>query len=365
MSEFKKSVVFYTGYSPTFSGEQGSKCYGSELCCKNIAERLAVNYEVHVFSDGNIFSVTNNDVNYHNFGYYNTFQKKYEQSRGKIIDVLVISRYINFFIHNVPKAKKIIFWSHDTTVQPYYDGVKLHGEGGPFTINLLNKIDTYITLTKTHKEFVYKWLSEFKELTDQEKSKFIVLGNAFNPKLFQHEEEKIERVENRFIYCSDPNRGLGAALDVIKRLHDVDNSVTLEVYYGELSQELKEKAELLPFVHINGKLEQSDLIKEMYKSDMLLYPSFFFETYCMVALECQMAGVIPITSDFGALKDTVADRGITVSFEDVPYEQFIDKMVEETLKLMNDPERKLKMRLEGLKFASEQTYDNIVPEPAA
>jgi hypothetical protein len=172
MSEFKKSVVFYTGYSPSFSGEQGSKCYGSELCCKNIAERLAVNYEVHVFSDGNIFSITNNNVNYHNFGHYDTFQKKYIQNRGKIIDVLVISRYINFFIYNVPKAKKIIFWSHDTTVQPYYDGAKLHDEGGPFTLNLLDKIDFYITLTPTHKNLVFDWLQKSREFTDLEKSKF-------------------------------------------------------------------------------------------------------------------------------------------------------------------------------------------------
>lgn len=360
----KTCIVFYTGYSPCFSEFfPDTKCYGSELCTRNIAENLVkCNYEVHIFSDGNIISNVSNGVNYHNFQYYNQFQDKFFELHNRKIDVLVISRYINFFIYCIPKVEKIFFWSHDTTVQPYYGGVKLFDEGSYFLLNVLDKIDRYIVLSETHRIFVFEWLQKVRTLTDSEKEKFIVIGNGLDYKLFEN-LHKVRRIPNRFIYCSDPTRGLSQALDVLEIVYKEEKNITLEVYYADVSEDLKKRIKELPFVHLNGKVEQKDLIVEMCKSEFLMYPSFFFETYCMVALECQMAGVIPIVHKTGALIDTVGDRGISIAIKgNTPedYKELINELAIETLKLIKDETRKKEFRKKGIEFAKNQTYKKIV-----
>lgn len=362
-----KVIVFYTGYSPSFNEKDPNNksilCYGSELCTKNVAETLVKRgYEVHIFSDGNFKPSKFNGVVFHNVFQYNEFQKDNE------IDVLIISRYINFFIYCVPRVKKILFWSHDTTVQPFYDGVKLADEGSYFTLNMLNKLDRYIALTETHKNWIWTdWLERARSLTDEEKKKFIVIGNGLNERNFD-KEVKVERIKNRFIYSSDPDRALALTLDLFQRIHAVENSVTLEVFHSNLRPELKQKIDTMPYVHYNGKVSQEQLAIEMQKSDFWLYPTHFYETYCMVGLECQMAGVIPIVRKLGGLIDTVGDRGLQIELEPAKtvdearqkMEEFCDKFVIETLKLILDEPRKDKYRKMCMEWARTQNYNNIV-----
>jgi glycosyltransferase involved in cell wall biosynthesis len=202
-------------------------------------------------------------------------------------------------------------------------------------------------------------LGRIRKLTDDEQKKFIILGNGLDKSLFEL-QEPVERVRNKFIYCSDPNRGLGVGLEVIQRLHAIASDVTYEIYYSKLNDELAKKVESMPYVKMNGKVSQKDLIRELHKCEYLMYPSFFFETYCMVALECQMAGVVPIVNKFGALIDTVGDRGLVLESSDKTIKGLIDTMVIETLKLMDDPARKQMYVDKGKKWAVEQEYSLIV-----
>ena len=363
----RKIVVFYTGYSPSFNPKDPNnnsvECYGSELCTRNIAEQLAKNnYDVHIFSSGNNQISTYNDVTYHNTFTYTNFQ------RNNIIDILVISRYINFFIYNVPIAKKVIFWSHDTTVQPSFMGLSLNDNGAQFTLNILHHIDKYVALTPTHKNFIVNnYFGQIRYLTGEEQEKFVVIGNGLIPEYFS-EQPKITKIKNRFIYSSNPDRGLDVTLDLIQKIHAVKESVTLHVFYSKLPENLAKRISTMPYVTFHGKVTQKELAVEMMKSEFWLYPPHFYETYCMTAIECQMAGVIPIVRKYGGLVDVVGDRGINLELKEWKTAEemtrnlsiFSNTLVEMTLKLMDDEAEKERLRKMGIEFASRQRYSEIV-----
>jgi glycosyltransferase involved in cell wall biosynthesis len=401
MTTHKKCVVFWTGYSPCFSpGENDTgACFGAELCTRNVAERLAEFYDVHIFSLGNEISNEHKSVKYHNSLYYNTFQTKYTNITKRPIDVLIVSRYINFFAYCTANAKKIIFWSHDTTVQPFFDGRSFPSDGAYLTLNLLHNIHTYVTLSPAHYKFVLDWLGKVRPLTDEEKNKFKILGNGLDLTLFKDEKKEsneeeseesekemsseednksndeenessekkdekqnttISRVPHKFVYYSDPVRGLKQALHCIQRLHAVHEDVTFDVY-RELDQETMRVIEGMPYVKVHGKVSQAELFKKLKQCEYLMYPCCFFETYCMTALECQMAGVIPIVKGVGALIDTVGPRGICITTGNTEGE-ILDKIVSETLKLMEDVELQKTLRKAGREFAESQSYPHIVSQ---
>jgi hypothetical protein len=363
----KKIIAFYTGYTPSFNpndpNNNSIECYGSELCTKNVAENLVANrYDVHIFSSGNCPTSSCNGVIYHNILAYPNFQ------RQNVIDALIISRYINFFIYNVPIVKKIIFWSHDTTVQPAFNGVMLNNNGAEFALNVLCHIDKYVALTPTHKKFILDdYLGRVRGLTETEQKKFIIIGNGLVPDFFS-DQSKIIRIKDRFIYSSNPERGLDLTLDLIERLYEKRKSITLHIFYSTLNERLRKRISTIPYVTFHGKISQKELAVEMMKSEFWLYPPFFYETYCMTAIECQMAGVIPIVRKYGGLIDTVEDRGINLELKDwksdnernLNISNFTNTVVDATLKLMDDETEKERLRKMGFKFANEQRYSEIV-----
>jgi glycosyltransferase involved in cell wall biosynthesis len=65
-------------------------------------------------------------------------------------------------------------------------------------------------------------------------------------------------------------------------------------------------------IFTHGRVNQEELAKAMYESNFWTYPTQFMETSCITALEAQAAGVIPVTSELAALKETVAIEGLRV-----------------------------------------------------
>jgi glycosyltransferase involved in cell wall biosynthesis len=121
--------------------------------------------------------------------------------------------------------------------------------------------------------------------------------------------------ENSFFWASSMDRGLQNLMvlwDVIitewpeARLTIARNNVLSQ---GVLEEFLTKHKDSVIFL---GKIEQNRLIKIMQESEYWLYPTDFIETYCMVALEAKKSGCICITSNLGALPDTIGDDGFLV-----------------------------------------------------
>jgi len=151
-----------------------------------------------------------------------------------------------------------------------------------------------------------------------------VIGNGVHLADFLGSEP---RGRKRLVYTSAPTRGLAlvpALYLELKRLHpdlelhvfsgfevyDTDRpyAAPLRARYDATLAELRD----LPDCHIHGNILQKALARELMRSAILFYPNTVLETSCIAAMEAMAAGCVVVTSEAGALPETVGDAGVLV-----------------------------------------------------
>ena len=80
------------------------------------------------------------------------------------------------------------------------------------------------------------------------------------------------------------------------------------IFTGDQLQEIKK----YDYIFVQGFIKNEDLIREFQSSNIWLYPTNFVETYCISALEAQMAGCLCIASPTGSLSEIVGNRGVLI-----------------------------------------------------
>lgn len=191
-------------------------------------------------------------------------------------------------------AEKTFLWLHDVP-QDYW-----------FKPDRMAKIDHIFALSEYHKSLVPKNYQD----------KVIITSNGVD--IRQFEGHKIERNSRKVIYTSSYDRGLEHLLyiwpDVLKKIPDAE----LHIYYGwgtfdklrteEKFREWKSwmltQMRDLAGVHEHGRVDQMTLAREMCSSSVFAYPCHFEEISCISAMKAQIAGCIPLTTDYAALAET-------------------------------------------------------------
>jgi hypothetical protein len=193
----------------------------------------------------------------------------------------------------------------------------------------------------------------------QEKLK--IIGNAIETKYWEHD---IKKIKNRFIWTSNPVRGLKELVSYFHEIHAKYPDAELYVYRGleEFTDKtIIDEMQKYPYIHFKGKLENKDLIPEFMKAEFWLYPTTWAETYCISALEAQLSGCVCITTRLAALTDTIGDRGILVDKQ--PYTpEYKKEMLDALYKIMDDPKLKEEYSAKGKKWAMEQNWKNRTQE---
>jgi len=333
----KPLLVFYTGYSTIYSNKE---IYGSELALQSLTKYLQQDYRIVVFSENcELQGIIN--------GVMSLPARNFEQFQAvNEIDVMVISRYICFFMEHKLRAKKTFVWIHDTTFQPYWNGMRMRNEGRYLMQNMDSQIDGYITLTEWHRKLVSQHYGI-------EPHKIHIIGNGLRPELF---EQKTEKIPQRFIYTSCPKRGLTLLLKYFQKIHEEFDNAELYIFRGKESftKEQLDTIDKLPYVYYEGGVPQSRTAVEFQKADVWFYPTNFPETYCMTALEAQMAGCICIATDFAALSETVNNRGVLCKevYASEEYEEFMLQKVRDALNGKLED-----LRAKGKEWASQQTWE--------
>jgi glycosyltransferase involved in cell wall biosynthesis len=127
-------------------------------------------------------------------------------------------------------------------------------------------------------------------------------------------DQDIERIAGRCIFCSVPDRGL----DILRVLWPMIKEkaphaslvITSDYRLWGAPAPLNHQYRLawlhLPDVAFLGKVERSRLVQEQLAAEVMSYPCTYEELFCISAAECQVAGAIPVTSDYGALPTTNA-----------------------------------------------------------
>lgn len=173
-------------------------------------------------------------------------------------------------------------------------------------------------------------------------------------------------------YFSSYDRGLEYLLKAWPMLQEKIPNLTLEICYGwDLYDKTrksiievawrKEMTELMkqPGITEHGRVSKEILDEITSQCDIWAYPTNWWETNCITALNCQKFGVIPVTFAYAGLKDT-AYSGVVLPFENGANDEgALDAFYEELIKLANDKDRLAKLKEEAKSGAENFAWKNI------
>lgn len=338
------SVVFFCGsaweeWSPK---SVGSGIGGSEEAVIHMSRELVkLGYDVTVYNSCGSDEGIHDGVKYVNH---------YKFSKKDFYNILIAWRN-NAFEFGL-NARKRFLWIHDV----------------PYT--LLNspdecaQTDKAIVLSEYHKSLL---APKFPE------EKIFVSTNGVNYKDFEF-DEKIERDPNRMIFASSHVRGIIHLLRVWKEIREANPKATLHLYYGwdtydkmlkEGYCDGKEKAEIVALcnqegITDHGRIGHRELAKEYLKAGIWVYPSHFPEISCIAAMKAQVAGCVPVFTDFAALKETVKAGIVIPGNAEDPNVFFEWKMA--LIELLKNPEAQEEIRSLVLKHREEFHWKDVAKQ---
>lgn len=185
--------------------------------------------------------------------------------------------------------------------------VKIHWSTDQYTIgnyatDIVPFVDKIVCISPYHME---DYQSRYNPPED--KITYIDLGVRL-----QDYPTKIEKVLNRFIFCSVPERGLSVIKYIWPHIKEALPDATLVVtsdhrLWGSHSpNNHRYRLDLLgqDGIVFLGAVSRHELAKHQAQAQIHLYPCLYEELFCISAAECQAVGAYPITSDVGALATT-------------------------------------------------------------
>ena len=250
------------------------------------------------------------------------------------VDVAIMARDWNLGFLPV-KAKKKFFWTGDS-----YDQFATYGIGDT---RIVNAFDGLFTVSDWHSETLCK-ASGFPL------AKTRPLRNGVHLPYFEGSET---RNAKRLIYSSSPYRGLLFLISTFPAIKAKHPEAELHIFSGydvyagapgtprNLLQEFEAMKTAFGKIDgcvMRGNIPQAELAQEMLQASILAYPNIFEETSCITAMEAKAGGCVIVTSDKGALKETVGSGGVLIG-GDPRNSKYREYFVDAINNLLDDEER--------------------------
>lgn len=333
-------VAIYTGYSGAFTGRdvQGDGVWGSELAAVKLAEALAPACDVTVFCEcaGMEAPERVRGVAYLPRQFYGEWAKR------RAVDLLIVSRYLHFFLEfDATAARAVVLWLHDKVPHYMWRDTALPSMGGPLFANVLPALRGIVCVSE--------WQAVELVRAEPKAAPLVrVIGNALN--WAAPAAPPPARVPGRMIFCTDPARGLDVLLLLFERVRAQVPHASLHVYWSALPAPLPEGAAFM------GKASSEQLRDAMLQAEVMAYPNLGHETYCMAALEAQAAGVVVVARAYSGLYTTVGDRGVLIPGADVRAPEWQDAAVGHIVRLLRDAALREGYSAAGAAWARAQTW---------
>lgn len=261
-------------------------------------------------------------------------------------DIYIVSRICNMLDDVYAEAELKLLWLHDVVPVNWKN-------------RLLLKADRILCLSNWHKNNVIK---ECNVHPDQ----IIVTRNGVDLERF---DKEIKRNKYKVINSSSPDRSFNVLLNYWNEIKTKVPQAELHLFYGFNNMEkmapfnlniandlifLKNKLNEMKDsgVIFHGRVNHERLAEEFLSAGIWAYPTAFFETSCVSGMESLIGGAKCITSDRGALSETIIN-GIKIPGDcnSEEYKKiFIDEMVKALTNEMDDIERKEIQNLAKQKF---------------
>lgn len=150
-------------------------------------------------------------------------------------------------------------------------------------------------------------------------------------------EKEVEKVPNRLIFTSVPDRGLEFVARTLPRIREAIPDVSLVVtsdyrLWGVPSPMNSQFMTMFlrePNVQFLGAIGRQRLVEEQLKAQILYYPATYEELFCIACAESMVAGTLPITTGIGALSTT--NMGVLIdgnAKNGDTQKAFVDKTIE-------------------------------------
>jgi glycosyltransferase involved in cell wall biosynthesis len=350
-SKDKPIMCIYTGYSDPFNGKnyQERSVYGSEITAVHIAEKMTKYYNVFVFCPCRPEEeLIHNGVNYMNLTKFASFHTQVH------INVMIVSRFIHFFYCYRVNADKTFIWVHDARTHDYYQGKQFGELGKHFFNNLVGKIDGVVCVSDWHKKYFKQWSG----VSDRYNHKINVIGNSINLDYF---DKDLVKTKNRFVYCSDPTRGLDILLKCWPKIIESNPDATLDIYFSKLPIEMQKIVDSHDEIKFNGKIPEKQLCQELCRSDVFFYPNRSHETYGIVCQQALAAGTIVVARRYSGLITTIGAGGKLIP-GNVDSTEWQEKAVGYINGILADQVFKQKVQANAMVYGRRNTWDTRASE---
>lgn len=343
-----RTLVIHTGQiSWVWDPNNNTKISGSEYMAMNIAKEFVnLKYRVFIFGsfeseeEGLDYQGMYDGIQYIDHKFFPEFSSKY------VIDYLIISRFVKNLVY-YDNIHNVYLWVHDVLPQMSNNSLVCQTH--------LKKFKGFITLSNWQKKYVMDRIGVPENM-------MILSRNAiYNEKFLNYDINK--KIPYRFIYASDPNRGLDYLIDMIPQIKDKYPETTLVIYTRteHIDENVLEKINSLDYVTLNYRVSQDRIKEEYLKSDVWLYPTNFEETYCITAVEAMASGCLVACTSFAGLADTVGDRGITCK-SPIAEEKNRKDLLNKLFFVLDRPEIKKRYIDKAREWALKQTYSDLAVE---
>ena len=288
------------------------------------------------------------------------------------VEYININNYFNFIQENYVHSCIIGRYSeyYPYTLESNVENIYLIAHDLDFTGNIIPihpKLKKIFCLSQWHVEY-------FGNIYNQLKHLLAPFGYGIDIDLFKPEENKIPY---KFVYSSFPIRGLLPLLQMWPKILNNYPQATLHIHSDidgiwanetrpeemnkikEILYKYNEIKHLKNSLFYKGWTSKKELINTWKTSDIWFYPCTYLETFCHTAMEAAISKTLIITTDLGALKSTVSDRGILLD-GDFYNPEFQDKALVELFKVIDDKELKNKLIEKNYNWAINLTWENRV-----
>ena len=281
-------------------------------------------------------------------------------------DVVFISLRTSIVDRDFPARLKVM-WVHDISF-----GNNLEDWPDYLTEERKGKFDKFFFMSQSQKDYIVPkyHISENKCYL----SRSGILIDRFSS------ETTIERDRYRLIYTSSPDRGLERLLDFFGEIKERVPQATLDIYYGFQSTkgcaksrseeklnkaevwiaQLVDKIERADGVTLHDRIPQDQLALEFQKSTIWAYPTHFWETMCLSALEASAAGCAVVTTRLAALETTVGEYGILID-GDPDSQEYRQTFIKAVVSLLTDDEHWKQQSELAKKNIYERVNDSGIP----
>jgi glycosyltransferase involved in cell wall biosynthesis/SAM-dependent methyltransferase len=331
----KPTIVFYNANDVKFNGNSINEkpISGSETALIQMAKNFKLlGWNVHVFCNCDKEGYFEN-VGYHNYNKINDGMKSIAEEIGKEIDMFVSSRDIRPFLGGRPPVKKTILWMHDMPSGNDFQKPILKAE--PY-------IDHFVFVSNYHKN-CWKMAMENKLPL----KKLFASRNGIDESRFLN-PTNIQKRRGMCVYTTTPFRGLDVLMGIWPKIKEKVPFAELHVYSNMSIYNQKNAPDIERIfeygkqiakdnnIFFHNPVTQKQLANVLLEADVMVYPNHFPETSCITAMESIKAKTPIITSNFGALIETIKNyEGILIE-GDSYREGYENEFIESTVKMLTD-----------------------------